>query len=343
MPATLKDVAARAGLSIATVSLVLNGRGEELKISGASMARVRAAAEELGYRSNYSARMLRSGRSWTLGVVQPAEAGSFLVNRFWSAVTVGIDRTARERGYNLLLLGARGDEDATTSAASAMDQRRVDALIVLGGTLPEELARRERPAVMVAGAAPRAVAQVAFDPEPGLRAAVAHLHELGHRSLLFIGAERSGEPLNPEREATIKAEARRRRMAARGWSIDVGGYHEDYERHVAVDREGIARRLPLPDDVTAVLCWNDTMALALVSLLAERGLRVPERVSVVGFDDLHASHVVPPLTTIGHALAELGREAVALAEARIDGGAARRVVVPSRLVARASTGAAPVA
>jgi DNA-binding LacI/PurR family transcriptional regulator len=343
MPVTIKDVASRSGLSIATVSLVLNGRGEELKISAASMARVRAAAEELGYRSSYSARTLRSGRSWTLGVVQPSEPGSFLVNRFWSAVTVGIDRTARERGYNLLLLGARGDEDATACAAAAMDQRRVDALLVLGGTLPDELARRETPAVIIVGSAPKAVAQVGFDPEPGLRAAVEHLHGLGHRSLLWVGAERDGEPHDRERLAVIRAETKKRRMELSSWSVDIGPYHDAYERHVEVDRAGLSRLLPTPEGVTAALCWNDTMALALVSLLVERGIRVPERLSVVGFDDLHASHVVPPLTTIDHALPELGRQAVELAEARIDGAAPRRVEVPSRLVVRASTGKAPSA
>jgi LacI family transcriptional regulator len=339
MAVTLKDVAAKAGVSIATASLVLNGRGEELKLSAGAIARVSDAAKRLGYRSNYHARTLKTGLSRTLGVVHPGMQESFLTNRFQSVITVGIDHEARANGYHLLLLGGSGGLDPIGATTEILEQRRIDALIVQGLTapVPSGLVRRGVPIVTIGGPAQRGVSRVDFDPAPGLSKAVSLLHGQGHRRVLWVGATLNGREQNPERRQLIAREAAKLGMTVERWAVATDDYHPELERHIEVDRRGLAGLLPLPAGVTAVLCWNDTMALALVSLLVERGVRVPAECSVIGFDDLHASHVVPALTTVSHELRELGRQAVRLALARLGGSQPRTETVPSRLVDRAST------
>ncbi len=342
MGVILKDVAAKAGVSIAAASLALNGRGQELKLSQACIRRVVAAARALGYQSNYHARTLKTGRSMMLGVVHSGDRQSFLSHRFFATITAGIDRAARAQGYNLVLLGANKEIAPLDGAVDALEQRRIDALIVLGheGALPPGAKPHRARIVNVNTPTLNKVAGVRFDPIPGLNEALAHLKSLGHRRILQLGASLNGREATPERRAALVAEAKRLGLALETRTVAVAHYMPELERNIAIDRAAIISILPLPGEFTAVVCYNDTMAVALMSLLIERGVRIPEQLSVIGFDDIHATVVVPPLTTVSHALGELGEAAVARALELIGGGDGKEAVVPSFLVMRASTGLA---
>ncbi len=181
-----------------------------------------------------------------------------------------------------------------------------------------------------------------FDHAPGIDQAVVHLHALGHRTILAFSARAGGVERTPERTAVITSTCRRLGMELLLQRIEVPSHVHALEVNIAFHRARLAELLPLPKAATAVLCWNDSMGLALVSLLVEAGVRVPRDYSVVGFDDMHAAHVVPPLTTISHALPEQGRAAVTLALERLSGGGRKgrsgSAIVPSQLIVRASSG-----
>jgi DNA-binding LacI/PurR family transcriptional regulator len=166
--------------------------------------------------------------------------------------------------------------------------------------------------------------------------------------VLWIGRhERRGDSwtiASPDRIAAFRRAVRQANIVGREWFVahDLP-YFPQIDRHIEAYRSALANGLPLEPTTTAILCYNDTMALALYSVLAERGLKVPGDVSVIGFDDLHATYAIPPLTSISHMLPRMGEEAVDLvleaAEAGDEAGPRVRTV-SAQLVIRRSTGAA---
>ena len=348
---TLKQVARRAGVSPATASLVLNGRARELKISDPAARRVLKAARKLGYRANYHARTLSLGRSFTLGLAMGADPEGGLLHRFWSAVAAGVDAAARQNDNDLLLIGPRPGELVLERGIRCLQEKRVDALIAVGAlyeSIPDSLLDLELPIVFVEASEPGPHPTVNMDPAPGIVEAVEHLARLGHRRVLWLGKQAERGIRLPERAEAFRAAVKAAAIEGREHFVRTeSGYDPRVERLIGREREALAGCLPFPEGTTAIICFNDLMGLALYSLLAEHGLRVPRDVSVIGFDDLHASRAVPPMTTISHVLPQMGREAVALALSVVDGDRSPEEmcgvveVVPSRLVMRESTASAP--
>jgi len=346
MTVTLRDIAKKSGLSIPTVSLVLSGRGPELKISSGSIKLVQGIAEELGYRRNYQGLTLKSGLSMTLGVVQIADAGSLLTCQYWSLMAAGIDHAARLAGYHILLLGASPSPHPLEDARRVMDQHRVDAMIVMGEMLriPSEFAKHDVPSVFLDNRHSAGRSNIAFDPLPGLDEAVAHLHELGHRQLLWIASAAVDKEGSPERRLQVARSAASRGMELTVWHLESADSRTPDDRLMACYREDLLRLLPLPKHITAVMCGSDIIALTLLALLQDQGVRVPEQCSVIGFDDIQANLAFPALTSVSHALFELGSQAVAIALQRIaqrGKHSSIHAAVASHLVIRQSTGPAP--
>jgi LacI family transcriptional regulator len=174
-----------------------------------------------------------------------------------------------------------------------------------------------------------------------MTAAAEHLASLGHRHVAYIGRRNKEQIVLEERLVAFRAACEHCGMELSEKFLPPGrSYSEDVDRHVRDSYNQLARHLDLPASVTGVMCTNDTLALALIALLRERGVRIPEEMSVVGFDDLHASLSWPALTTVSHMFHELGAKAVEVAMelAEEDRPAARSVVVPAQLVVRKSTG-----
>jgi len=346
MTVTLRDIAKKSGLSVPTVSLVLSGRGRELKISNGSIMLVQGIAEELGYRRNYQGLTLKTGQSMTLGVVQISDAGSLLTCQYWSLMAAGIDHAARLAGYHILLLGASPSPHPLEDARQVMDQHRVDAMIVLGEMprIPSAFAHHDVPCVFLDNQHSAGRSNIAFDALPGLDAAVAHLHELGHRRLLWIAPAAHGKEGNPERRQQAARSAAQRGMELTVWHLESAHERTPDDRLMGCYREDLLRLLPFPDHITAVMCGSDVIALTLQALLHDHGVRIPEQCSVIGFDDVQATLAFPPLTTISHALFEMGSQAVAVALQRIAQRGKHTCIhaaVASRLVIRHSTGPAP--
>jgi len=343
MRATQEQIAEIAGVTRATVSYVLCGRAKELKITDAVAARVRRAARKLGYTPNHAARALVSGRSMTLGLLLGDAAGH--VAPFWSAIAEGVEAEALSAGYDVLLIRARGEPAAT--GLRCLRERRVDALIALGRSAGGEKAWRDAPVppVVIRSLGPRGLPCVGLDSRPGIEAAVEHLARLGHRRLMWVGPNYAAA----DRGEVVRQAAERRGLQAA--AVDLGNVANPWtdaaDAQIAFWRQMLARAMPKRLPATAVLCWNDRMALGLYAMLAERGLKVPRDVSVVGFDDDEAPLALPPLSSVSHEFAKMGTEATRLALRLVAGelspGAAAKAVslVPSRFVPRQSTAPVP--
>ncbi len=346
MKVTQNDVAERAGVTRATVSYVLSGKAPEHSITDAVMRRVREASEELGYVGHHAARALVSGRSRTIGVLVGGPDGA--IAPFWSLIAEGVERAAMQAGYDVLILSGRRDRES--AGLSYLRQGKADGLIALGAQSTDLAAWRdaETPPVVLAPGGVSGFPTVRLDVSSGYGEACAHLTGLGHRRVLWVG---------PPEGSDVGRGAAATRAAGKCGLEPVVLRVDETEPPFWVPRDrciefwqgALREALPESLEATAVLCWNDRAALGLLALLGERGLNVPEDVSVVGFDDDEAAVALPPLSTIGQEYHEVGAMATRLAlrviEGRLSTTEARETVVqvPSHFVARRSTGPAPPA
>ncbi|GAA1732805.1 LacI family DNA-binding transcriptional regulator [Brachybacterium phenoliresistens] len=325
MATTLRDVAARAGVSVATASRALQGSE---RIGEATRERVRAAAAALAYTPNRTARALSTGRTATLGLIVPD-----LLNPFFPAVVKGAQARARELGLQLLL--ADTDEspaeelplvrtlapqvDGVILCSSRMDEDELGQAASLTRTV---LVNREH------GHLP----SVVLDPGPGVEAALRHLHALGHTRIGYVGGP-----------ATSSSDDRRRRSLAElapriGLEVvPLGARKPDAAGGAAAAEELLALRLG------AAIVYNDLMALGLMDRLRTFGLDVPRDVSVIGWDDIEFSAMArPALSTVRMPRREAGRTAVDLLGEIIAGGTGGAIRLGTELVLRASTSRAPL-
>jgi LacI family transcriptional regulator len=325
---TIHDVAARAGVSVATVSRVLNG----IAVVREETSRdVRAAAKFLRYVPNVAARSLSIRRSQTIGIVLPDVHGEF-----FSEVIRGIDLAARREGYHILVSGSHSEPGEMLEVVETM-RGRVDGLVIMAPDVTraplDELRARDLPIVLL-NATDGSGDTITIDNFGGARAVMKHLQELGHRRIAFV--------CGPAHNADARERLRGYRHAMRGLAASSlralefkGAFTE--ESGFAVGRK-IAERASMP---TAVFAANDSMAVGVLAAFAAAGIRVPETISVVGFDDIPiARYVAPPLTTMRVDIAELGRRAFALLLDVITnpvGHKARRERVATTLVVRGSS------
>jgi DNA-binding LacI/PurR family transcriptional regulator len=323
---TMADVAERAGVSRALVSIVFRG------VPGASPAtrqRVMQAAEDLAYRPDQRARLLGSNRSRTIGVVFG------LHHEFHAEVVEALYRSVEPTGYHLALGAAAPTRDERRAVQSLLDYR-CEALILLGPTLPrkaiEELAEH-LPVIVVARALPRtSVDVVRTDDFTGARIAVEHLAGLGHTSITHVDGRRA--PGAAERRRGYRTAMRELGLSS-GTELVAGGLAES-------DGERAAIQLLDATPPTAVTAFNDHCAAGLMAAARARGVQVPSGLSVVGYDDSQiASLTSVSLTTIAQDATTLAASALDLAVTRAestpDSLSPSEIVVPPRLVVRHTT------
>jgi LacI family transcriptional regulator len=345
MPATIGDVARRAGVSTATVSRVLAGQG---RARPETRERVLVAARELGYRPSGVARSLRQRATRTIGLIV-----TDIENPFFPQLVRAVEDAARDLGYAILLCNADDDPERESGYLDLLVDRWVDGIVIaassLGGRHREWLADAPLPIVLVNSSEEAlGLSTIASDNATGAAAAAGHLLSLGHR--------RFGVLTPPPRNVDGPARLEGARLA-----LAEGGVAADAVT-VAVGSAGVAggqaataEILAADPAVTAIVAYNDLMAIGAMRAVRAAGRAVPSGVSVVGFDDVDlAAYVDPPLTTIAQATSEMGRWAVtrlaeelaARAAIRADGNgheplAAAHVVLPVSLRVRESTGPAP--
>lgn len=332
---TMSDIAARAGTTVGVVSVTLNGaKSKTLRVSDATRERVLRAAEELGYRRDRRASALATGRNETIGLMLPHVDSFAAPDPFYSLVTAGVAAAAARRGYNLMLYTAVAEEESER-AAQTID-RRVDGVILVippNGTPLYEECRRQGVAVVALTESPgRAALTVNSDDYEGARLAMDHLLRLGHRRIAHLHGNLDILSSLP------RVQAYRDALQAAGVEFDPelladGGF----SRSVARDS---MRRLLDARRPTAVFAANDLSAHGVLDALAERGLRTPEDVSVVGYDDTwYASVTDPPLTSVRTDVDGTGRRAADLLIDALEGKVEEaHPVLPVSLTVRRSTG-----
>jgi LacI family transcriptional regulator len=342
-PPTLKAVAESAGVALATASYALSGRKRGGRISPTVVGRVRRAAERLGYAPSRAARALVSGRARTVAVVLSTPRGVF--SHGMAQVLNGLQQVLAERDYGLLLHGAGRDPAALCGELFA--RRLADAALVLSeGRAPEPAPTRPgRPPPIVLDLMQRGGRRpsVMCDPAPGLVAAADHLLALGHRDLLWVHpSSRQGEA-EARRAAVVAALAGKDvRLRAAELPAPASTFFDSDSGAFEGLLVRVASALPRDDLPTAILCWNDRIAFAAREVLATRGVRVPDDVSLVGYDDFIAAWTVPPLSTVHGAFEEIGRAGAEMALRLIErpNAAPEIIRVPSRFIPRATTGPA---
>lgn len=325
-PATIYDVAARAGVSKSLVSLVLQ---RSPRVSDQRRAAVLRAIQELDYRPSTAAVSLAGTRSRTIGVVLDDFRNQWFVD-----LLTGLRESLQDQGHRLVVADRFLNTGLDASPVEGFLSMRVEGIVIAGEPTTDLAIPASMPLVIAGGrvAIPRADT-VANDDRAGGGIAAQHLLELGHTRLGFLGA---GSAASAERRAGFEATA----TAAAGADIAVAVLPGEPTEEAGSRALGML--LDEHPDVTAVFAANDVMALGALSELAERGLRVPEDVSVIGYDDTPVAAMrYVGLTSIDDRSVEIGRGAgerllARIADPRI---AATELLVEPRLVARRTTAA----
>jgi len=339
---TLRDVAHRADVSITTASRILNGRETGVPVRDETRARILEAATELGYKPNLLARALRGSRSSLLGVIVRD-----ISDPFHTQVLQGVDDVARERGYRLFLGHVDWQPDVAATYGSMFEQSHADGILLVGDIVGgdaslDDLATHHEHVVGVSDrVGPRRVPGVYVDNVRGTLLALQHLWELGHRDILCVADQRMAD-------GPVRAEVYGRFMRERGVADRMRVHfvtQPDPEPSYRLGREVFAS-LDGPDRPTAVFAASDTIAIGLLQAAFQARIPVPERLSIVGFDDIDvASFTIPPLTTVSQSGVEMGRTAATMLldmiEAADDAEPVADVVVEPRLVVRESTAPVP--
>ncbi|MEU7894495.1 LacI family DNA-binding transcriptional regulator [Nonomuraea sp. NPDC049152] len=324
----MSDVARLAGVSHQTVSRVLN---DHPNVREQTRARVLAAIDELGYRRNLVARALVTSRSRTLGVV------SFDTTLYGPASTIyGIEQAARTAGYFVSIVSLKSlDASSVRDAIEYLTEQGVDGVVVVApqrsAASALESLPTDMPAVAVEGTHRSHVSAVCIDQIEGARLATRHLLELGHETVWHVSGPSDW----------LEAEGR-----LEGWRSvleEAGRPVPEPQPGDWSPRSGYAagKRLAAIEGVTAVFAANDQMALGVLRAFTEAGVKVPEQISIVGFDDIPESEFFsPPLTTVRQDFDAVGRHCIEVLLRQIDASGpfdTERLVVPPGFVVRAST------
>ena len=313
--ATIRDVARESGVSVATVSYVLNNGPRPVR--EATRLQVLAAMRRLNYHPNAMARALASGRAQSLGVLFGRIEPAIVTNLYSIGVLQGVLTAAADCGYSVTLFPQPWGEGPIS--ARRLNDGRCDGVVIVAPVedtdMVGSLSALELPLVVVSAATKEGsgVPFVDVDNAEGIRLAMEHLLGLGHRRIAHIMGD-ANQPSVPERRDSFYRSLREQGIEPPDEYVVPCAYNG------IMGAEAARRLLQLPNPPTAIMAGNDTLALACIEAAQGLGIRVPAQLSVVGFDDIPTSAMVTPaLTTVRQPLAEIGERATRILIARIEG------------------------
>jgi LacI family transcriptional regulator len=341
---TMTEVAAKAGVSQATVSFVLGGRADGLKISQETRERVIGAARELGYQRNQLARAMVTGKSRIIGVMTVPDSTDNIIR-----IMTGAMETANQQDYLLKVLHLSWNAFDEETVARCLEWRLAGVMLVgfseeVSSRLHNVLREHNIPVTMI-DIAPQLDwgARICSDDEQGIRSVVSHLVGLGHRRIAFLGGR-------PGLLSTWREESFRAAMADTG--LTVPGHwvrHTSWGNQPIIETE-VQKLFQDSGDTlpTAVVCAADTVAMVVQRIARSRGLRLPGDLSITGYSNANLSAFAdPPLTTVDQSFQEMGSTAaqhvIRLAEgaAGQENNLQREMLIPTRLIERGSTAPPP--
>jgi DNA-binding LacI/PurR family transcriptional regulator len=331
---SITDLAAAAGVSPSTVSRALQ---DHPRISPARRQAIQALAQQMGYRPSQVARSLVTGRTRTLGVVI-----TDVTDPFVAEVMKGAELASRESGYTLLFASSDRDPNREIEALQLLLDRRVDGMIVISGRAGRRYAElrsagetgiADWPLVLINNEyAGPGIYSVRMDNAAGAHEAVSLLRRSGHRHIAFVAGPQGGRS-SAERLAGYRLAIAANDQEPAGEIVVAGaGLLEDGPRAL----EALTNQNHPP---TAVLCYNDLAAIGLLAAAARAGIRVPDDLAVIGYDNIPLSaFCVPALTTVDQPKEQMGRSAVDMCLQALAGEQVRNVVLKGRLILRDSAG-----
>jgi LacI family transcriptional regulator len=340
VPVSIRDVAAHAGVSVATVSNVLNRPDIVARLT---RERVSASIEELGFVRNESARQLRAGRSRTIGLVVLDVA-----NPFFTDLARGVEDEASKAGLAVILCNSDDQESKEKRYLELLEEHRVQGVLITpvvgASSRLARLQRRGTTVVLVDSRSPsRGQCSVAVDDVLGGDLAVSHLLIAGHQHIAYVCGPRTIRQVADRYEGALRALARAGRLPADLHMFDVGALN------VAAGQKAGAEiaALPAADRPTAVFCTNDLIALGVLQEMTRHRIRVPEDIALVGYDDIDfAAAAAVPLTSVRQPRQQLGRTAarMLLEESAADETHQhQQVIFEPELIVRQSTMGGPPA
>ncbi|NOZ22376.1 MAG: LacI family transcriptional regulator [Planctomycetes bacterium] len=336
---TIRDVANAAKVSTATVSQILRHGGNEL-ISEKTVKRVREIAKQLGYRPNLLASGLGSGKSNIIGVISSRIDIRIMVRKIEAA-----EQVFSSRGYAVIVLDARGQEELEAEYVSFLARGLLDGILIASDTSPllrseiKALADRGHPIVTIEPIDGVEIDCVTVDRVLGAYKAVSHLLSLGHERIAFL----SGDPI--KRAIRDRYTGYEKAFRERGLGVDPELVVAIAAKNPCEEGYEAAREaLKLAPPATALFCLSDDVAIGAMAYVRESGKRVPEDVAVVGFDDIQVGrYAATPLTTVSQPAEDVGKQAAKLLLDQIDGKEKRKrprqIVIEPDLVIRCSCGA----
>ena len=334
---TLRDVALKAGVSISVASNALNNRG---RVNAATRQRVKQAAQEIGYVPSYSARRLRGENGRSIGAVIAASQEQVTSERYFSESAYAFGRTAAKADFKFHHVHLLENEFSETQLYDALSDDAVDGVIMVAPPLTRldaVLGAMERlphiPYILFSASLDSPdVSYVDSDGKAGGRMAVRHFLDLGYLKIAYLAPpENNSNSL--DRLQGCKEEMQRANLSLSSYSLDSWTASPPLDEMLA-------------DQIRAVVAFDDLCALRIISDLKRRGLRVPQDVAVIGFDDETFGQVMDPrLTTVYQPLSDMGTEAVGYLVRRLNGETTEpyRKVFPVRLIVRESCGASLIA
>ena len=333
-PVTRKDVAERAGVSVAVVSYVINDGPRP--VSPETQARVKQAIEELGYYPNELARSLSRKQTATIGLIIPS-----LTNPVYAEIAESLERVCSAEGYIVMLCGTGRDADKELKLAETLRAKQVDGVVIIPSQAPQAilapLQQAHIPTVVLEHDLPGTHC-IAIDDRQGGRLATQHLLSLGHHRIGLIKREHYSAL------SYLRAVGYGEILAEAGIPLDPALVIES-KAGQAAGYQSMQQLLALPNPPTAVFTHNDVLAMGAMRAISAAGLTVPDDISVVGYDDtINTSYLTPPLTTVKFPVADMGRLAgqTILKLAQKDGSLpAHTVTLPVELIVRASTAPPP--
>jgi len=318
---TVKDIAAAVGVSVATVSNVLNGRPN---VGRATRQQVLRVAKQLAYRPNRAAQAMRTGRTRAIGLVLPD-----LTNPFFPELAQAVENTARSRGLLVCLVDSQSRPEGEADGFALLMQHAVDGIIwcPLGPRLPAQLRNLARPVVLIDRPRP-GYAVVHSNYLMGGRLLAQYALRMGHTRVGLLSGPQHIESARQRRDGFVTAFPRSIDIA---WEVCVG-----FDGVLtAAARAALRQRRK----ATLIVAGNDLIAISAIRRLAEQGVSVPEEVSVTGFDNIRWTDLVTPrLTTIAQPVSAIGAKAVELMQERMSGEKidSRRTIFDVELIERDS-------
>jgi len=335
--ANIEDVAALAGVSKSAVSFVFNGRpgvGESAK------QRILAAAQELNWRPDARARALSISRAQALGLVIRRKPELLSTDPFFPQFVAGVESTLSQVGYALVLQVVNGEQAEREAYARFAREARVDGVFLtdlrVDDERPPELTALRLPFVLLGPGAGTDPSIIGLDDAAGIRRAVRHLHALGHQRIAHVAGSDRYVHSRVRRAAWADEMAQLGLEPGLVIEADFTGAFGARATHELLDH---------PYAPTAIIYANDIMAIAGISATMDRGKRVPQDISIVGFDDIPlAPYIMPPLTTVRQDVFRWGSECARTLVAIVEGSQPTPVQLPPvEFIVRGSTGPAPLA